>query len=58
MRLPKGHKVWVELPQTQHYITSLINDRSKYYLWKLNGNKLEKVATANNPLKLEKYIAV
>ena len=58
MRLPKNHKIWVEYPQTQHYITSLENDRSKYFLWKLNNNKLEKVTTANNPLKLETHIAV
>lgn len=57
LNFPKNHKVLLHLMPSDYYITALENDRSKYYLWKVNNNKLEKLATANTPIALEKKVS-
>lgn len=57
MKLPANHIQWVYYPLTEHYITSLKNNRDKYYLWhKGKDGNLEKIATASNPIALERKI--
>lgn len=56
LSFPKNHKVLLHLMPSDYYITALENDRSKYYLWKVNNSKLEKIATATTPTALEKKV--
>lgn len=53
MKVPKNHKVWVTICET-YIITTKENDRSKYFLYKIDNNKLEKIGENRNPLELEK----
>ena len=54
--IPKNEQVWVSLrPQdgSVWYITSKVDDRSTYYLYKETDGKSEKVAKSRNPMDLE-----
>lgn len=55
---PKNHRIWVQYPIKDdiYIITSTINDRTKYYLYKQNGKEWDKIAQSNNPLKLEEKV--
>lgn len=57
LKFPKNHKVLLHLLPSNHYITALENDRSKYYLWSVSEEgKIEKIATATTPTALEKKV--
>ena len=55
----KGEKTWLRYTTEKgdnYIITSKELDRSMYFLYKLNGNKYEKVGKNKDPTKLEEMI--
>lgn len=55
---PKNHTIWVQYPINNelYIITTLGNDRTKYFLHKQNGKDWVKVAQSNSPVKLEEKV--
>lgn len=55
---PKNHTIWVQYPINNelYIITTLGNDRTKYFLYKQNGKDWVKVAQSNSPVKLEEKV--
>lgn len=58
--IPKTERIWVQRTTgdgSVYYITSKDNDRSYYFLYKMNDDKAVKLGKAKSPLDLEsKYI--
>lgn len=57
-KIPKGEKLEVQHTSNgilTHITTSNLM-RDTYYLYKVNGDKLEKVGRGDNPTELEKYM--
>ena len=55
---PKNHTIWVQYPikDELYIITTLGNDRTKYFLYKGNEREWVKIAQSNNPVKLEEKV--
>ena len=55
---PKNHIIWVQYPTNEelYIITSLGNDRTKYFLYKQDDKQWIKIAQSNNPTKLEEKV--
>lgn len=58
--IPKTERIWVQRTTgdgSVYYITSKENDRSYYFLYKMDGDKAVKLGKAKSPLDMEsKYI--
>lgn len=58
--IPRTERIWVQYTVSNgnvYYITSKENDRSYYFLYKMENNKAVKLGKAKSPLDLEsKYI--
>lgn len=58
--IPKSEKIWVKRTTASgevYYTTSKENDRSVYYLYKMDGDKAVKLGKSKSPTELEqKYI--
>ena len=55
---PKNHTIWVQYPINNelYIITTIGNDRTKYFLYKQDGNLWTKIAQSNNPINLEEKV--
>ena len=58
IKLPKNHTVWVRCSADGeiYIITTCGNDRTKYYLFKKQGEDWVKIAQNINPSKLEEKV--
>lgn len=58
--IPKSERIWVKRITGNgkvYYITSKDNDRSYYFLYKMENGRAEKLGKSKSPLDLEnKYI--
>lgn len=59
MKIPKGERVWVNYlvdEVVKYIITSREMDRALYFLYKVDGEKFEKISKAENPMDFDAII--
>ena len=58
MKIPSNEKLWLTITSESNktYIVTSNKDRSTYFLYLVNEDKLEKVGKGKNPPELEKLI--
>ena len=60
IKAPKNHTIWVQCPieNELYIITTYGNDRTKYYLFKKQGEDWVKLGQNANPNKLEEKVFI
>ena len=59
LKLPKGEKVrvnYIENYVTKYICTSKETDRGLYFLYRVDGEKLEKISKSVNPMDFDKIV--
>lgn len=59
MKFPKGERVWVNYPVDEvvkYIVTSREMDRVLYFLYKVEGDKLEKISKSDNPMDFDTIV--
>ena len=58
MKIPSNEKLWLTITSESNktYIVTSNKDRSTYFLYLVNEDKLEKVGKGKNPPEVEKLI--